>query len=131
MQTYIATVRIKGHSVRTLVHADSTLHALLILQFVFGIHSIAVQPLPARKKDVASALIETSPSGIKRLAPAKPKTPAQQRIDSLKTAKDRASAALDQERKRQRMQRAQRALVRAATEPAGLSGPAVRPGTFR
>jgi hypothetical protein len=42
-----------------------------------------------------------------------PKTPAQQRIDSLKSAKDRAGDALAAERKRQQVAKAQRALVTA------------------
>ncbi len=43
----------------------------------------------------------------------KPKTPEQQRIDSLKSAKDRASDALAAERKRQTITKAQRALAAA------------------
>ncbi len=43
----------------------------------------------------------------------KPKTPEQQRINSLKSAKDRASDALDAERKRQQVAKAQRALATA------------------
>jgi hypothetical protein len=41
----------------------------------------------------------------------KPKTPEQQRIDSLKSAKDRAGDALAAERKRQQVTKAQRALA--------------------
>jgi hypothetical protein len=43
----------------------------------------------------------------------KPPTPEQQRINSLKTAKDRAAAALAAERKRQKIAKAQRALAAA------------------
>ena len=42
-----------------------------------------------------------------------PKTPAQQRIDSLKLAKDRARDALAAERRRQQVAKAQQALTAA------------------
>ena len=45
-----------------------------------------------------------------------PKTPEQQRIDTLKTAKDRAAAALTAERERQQVSRAQKTLA-AARQP--------------
>ena len=45
-----------------------------------------------------------------------PKTPEQQRIDTLKTAKDRAADALTAERQRQQVSRAQKTLA-AARQP--------------
>jgi hypothetical protein len=45
-----------------------------------------------------------------------PKTPEQQRIDTLKTAKDRAADALTAERERQQVSRAQKTLA-AARQP--------------
>jgi hypothetical protein len=45
-----------------------------------------------------------------------PKTPEQQRIANLKTAKDRAAAALSAERQRQQVSRAQKTLA-AARQP--------------
>jgi hypothetical protein len=42
-----------------------------------------------------------------------PKTPEQQRIDSLKSAKDRAGDALAAERQRQKVSKAQRSLQQA------------------
>ena len=42
-----------------------------------------------------------------------PKTPEQQRIDTLKTAKDRAADALTAERQRQQVAKAQKTLVAA------------------
>ncbi len=54
----------------------------------------------------------------------KPKTPEQQRIDSLKSAKDRAGDALAAERQRQKISNAQKALsaVRQSTlKPANVS----------
>jgi hypothetical protein len=51
----------------------------------------------------------------------KPPTPEQQRIDSLKSAKDRAGDALAAERQRQKIGKAQRSLQQArqlAVKPA-------------
>ena len=45
-----------------------------------------------------------------------PKTPEQQRIDTLKTAKNRAADALTAERERQQVSRAQKTLA-AARQP--------------
>jgi hypothetical protein len=42
-----------------------------------------------------------------------PKTPEQQRIDTLKTAKDRAADALTAERERQQVAKAQKSLTAA------------------
>ena len=47
---------------------------------------------------------------IATTGPAKPKTPEQARIDSLKQAKDRANDALKAERARQKLQTAQKQL---------------------
>lgn len=44
---------------------------------------------------------------------AKPKTPEQLRLDSLKANKDRAASALTAERQRQKVAKAQRALTTA------------------
>jgi hypothetical protein len=49
----------------------------------------------------------------------KPKTPEQQRILSLKSAKDRAGDALAAERKRQQVKKAQQALA-TATQTAAI-----------
>ena len=93
MQDYIAKVRIKGQTVKVLVHAESTTHARLILQYLYGWNSIVTSPV----------LAETL----------KPKTPEQLRIDSLKANKDRAADALAAERQRQKIAKAQRALTTA------------------
>ena len=93
MQDYIAKVRIKGQTVKVLVHAESTTHARLILQYLYGWNSIVTSPV----------LAETL----------KPKTPEQLRIDSLKANKDRAVDALTAERQRQKIAKAQRALSAA------------------
>lgn len=91
MKNYTATVRIKGNLVKTVVHAESQIHARLLLQYQYGWDSIAVSPV----------LAETF----------KPKTPEQLRIDSLKANKDRAGDALAAERKRQQIKKAQQKIA--------------------
>ena len=93
MQDYIAKVRIKGQTVKVLVHAENTTHARLILQYLYGWNSIVTSPV----------LAETL----------QPKTPEQLRIDSLKANKDRAAEALAAERQRQKIAKAQRTLTAA------------------
>ncbi len=93
MQDYIATIRIKGTSIKTVVHAENTTHARLLLQYHYGWSSIVTSPV----------LAETM----------KPKTPEQQRIDSLAANKDRATDALAAERQRQKLSKAQRTLAQA------------------
>ena len=102
MQDYIAKVRIKGQTVKVLVHAESTTHARLILQYLYGWNSIVTSPV----------LAETL----------KPKTPEQLRIDSLKANKDRAADALEAERQRQKLAKAQRTMT-AARHPKSSSVP--------
>jgi hypothetical protein len=46
------------------------------------------------------------------IKPAKPKTPAQLRIDALKTAADQASAAASAERQRQRLHKARTTMAK-------------------
>ena len=96
MRNYIATVRIKGNVIKTVVHAENTTHARLLLQYKYGMDSIVASP-------VLSEMI-------------KPKTPEQQRIDALKANKDRAANALAAERQRQQVAKAQKAIA-AAQQP--------------
>ena len=93
MKDYIASVRIKGYIVKTVVHAESTTHARLLLQYQYGMDSIVASPV----------LAEATQS----------KTPEQLRIDALKANKDRAADALSAERQRQQVAKAQKALVAA------------------
>jgi hypothetical protein len=90
MKDYIATVRIKGSQIKTVVHADSLIHARLLLQYQYGWDSIVSSPV----------LAETIA----------PKTPEQLRIDSLKAIKKRAADALAAERQRQQIAKAQKTL---------------------
>ena len=122
MKNYIATIRIRGRQVRTRVWADDPIHARLLLQYLFGMNSIAAGPvlaegdcqhLPdAEQLSVQEAKIST----IKPTMPIKPvaaKTPEQAQIDSLKARKDQATQALKAAQQRQRVVKAQRTLQRA------------------
>ena len=47
MKNYIATIRIRGRQVRTRVWADDPIHARLLLQYLFGMNSLAAGPVLA------------------------------------------------------------------------------------
>ena len=101
MNTYTALVAAQvGNTkklVKTEVKAASAAEAKWLLQAIYGFH--AVTSMPSEKREVMTS---------EDLS--KPPTPEQQRITSLKTAKDRASAALTAERDRQKKQNAMKAL---------------------
>lgn len=99
MDKYLATVRIGGQLVKTIVYADSTVHARLLLQYKYGMKSIAVAPVQVDEStgDHAVPLLD----GV--IKP--PKTPEQARINSLKLGVERSRQQLDAERERQRRQR--------------------------
>jgi hypothetical protein len=93
MHDYIATIRVQGALIKTVVQADCSVHARLLLQYQYGWNSIV-----------------TSPRLLENITL---KTPEQQRIDSLKATKDRSADALAAERQRQKISKAQRALITA------------------
>ena len=97
MNKYFCTIRVKGQTVRTVVFAQSTTHARLMIEYVFGMTSVVGHPVLAEA---------TSPT-----------TPEQQRLATLRATKERAAVALDAERKRQQAARAQKAMA-AASQPA-------------
>ena len=116
MKTYIATVRIHGRLVRTRVWADDPVHARLLLQYFFGMSSIAVGPvlvegdhshLPNAEE------LRLKEAGIAGIKPVKPKSPEQAQIDNLKARKDQATQALKAAQHRHRVIKAKRALQSA------------------
>ena len=125
MKTYIATVRIHGRLVRTRVWADDPVHARLLLQYFFGMSSVAAGPvlgegdhsnLPdAEQLRLAETGIKPI-KPIKAITPSKPRTPGQAQIAALKTRIDQAKQALQAERQRQKMIKAQQTL-HAAMKP--------------
>ena len=104
MNKYVATIRVKGTTVRTVVFADSTLHARLILEFQFGIGSIIHSPTVTEGSTNDCLTLDEVVATIK---PFKPLTPQQTRLDSLKRQKDFATNNLKAERDRQKVAKAQ------------------------
>lgn len=101
MDKYLATVRIKGRSIKTYVFADSAIHARLLIQYQFGMNSLASSPIKAEGEAVDYQVLDEVIKAFK------PLTPQQQRIKSLLTQKDNVSKQLKAERNRQKIQKAQ------------------------
>jgi hypothetical protein len=99
MDKYLATVRIGGQLVKTIVYADSTVHARLLLQYKYGMKSIAVAPVQV-DESTGDHAVPLRDGVIKP-----PKTPEQARINALKLGVERSRQQLDAERERQRRQR--------------------------
>jgi hypothetical protein len=89
MNRYIATVRVKGQLIKTIVFADNQLHARLILEYQFGFDSLTSTPL--------QDIFEVSTSN--------PPTPQQQRITALQQQAKRSQQAVKQERILQQQQK--------------------------
>ncbi len=113
MNKYLATVRVKAQSVRTMVFADSSLHAHLILEYQFGIGNVVINPTQSSKANEDYTPLDEV---IGTNKPIKPMNPQQARIDSLKKQKDVASKNLKAERDRQKVVKAQQQLRMAATQ---------------
>ena len=99
MNKYLVTVRIGGKLVKTVVFADSTIHARLLCQYKYGMNSIAVSPVRVDETEDDSTLLDST------IKPKPPTTPAQARINSLKQGVERSREQLHAERERQRQQR--------------------------
>jgi hypothetical protein len=95
MNKYQAGVRVKGQLVKTVVFADSPIHARLILQYQFGMDSIVRYP-----------------TAITEVATNKPLTPDQQRIKSMQDRVKRDQAAVKAERARQKIRAGQAELIK-------------------
>ncbi len=111
MNTYTAMVAAQvGNSsrlIKTQVRAASAGEAKWLLQAVYGFHAIASFPTQERE------VLTTEDSNH-------PVTPEQQRIASLKTAKDRAGDALKAERDRQKRLKATQDL-RSLSPPSSVT----------
>jgi len=103
MNKYIATIKVKGQSIKTAVFADNSIHARLILQYQFGMNCILSSPTLSNKEDLEHEPLEEIISRLKPIKPFKPLTPQQARIDVLKRQKAKAGEALDAERTRQKI----------------------------
>lgn len=93
MNTYTAMVAAQvgntSRLIKTQIRAASAGEAKWLLQAIYGFHALA--SFPAQEREVLTTEESTHPA-----------TPEQQRIASLKTAKDRAGDALKAERNRQK-----------------------------
>jgi hypothetical protein len=110
MNKYQAYVRIKGQLVNTAVFATNPIHARLILQYQFGMDSLASQPSLVTHESRGYQMIDEVISSIKAKPP---QTPDQARVASLQNQKDAASKALKAERNRQKIKRAQQQISAA------------------
>ena len=116
MNKYLATVRVKGQTVKTMVFADSSLHARLILEYQFGIGNVVGNPTQSTKAEDGYIPLEEVIGFVKPVKASKPMNPQQARIDSLKKQKDVASKNLKAERDRQKVVKAQQQLRMATTQ---------------
>jgi hypothetical protein len=114
MNKYLATVRVKGQLVRTMVFADSSLHARLILEFQFGIGSVATSPTISTRAIEQFMPLDEVLATIKPIKPTAPANPQQARIDALKKQKSAITKNLDAERKRQKIAKAQQQIRTAS-----------------
>ena len=104
MNKYQAYVRIKGQLVNTAVFADNPIHARLILQYQFGMDSLASNLSVVTHESRGYQMIDEVISAIKAKPP---QTPEQARVANLQKQKDAASKTLKIERNRQKIKRAQ------------------------
>ena len=119
MNRYLVTVKIQGQNVRTVVDAESALHARLLADYRFGWGSLVGQPKAIAEGDNQYPLFDDVVAAFENIQPIKPikplkpaATPEQARINMLKQNKDRADAALKSERDRQKTVRAQKTLFK-------------------
>jgi len=117
MNKYIATIRLKGQSVKTIVFADSSTHARLLLQYQFGMECIVTSPSITNERDGDYKLIDDL---INEYGAIKPLTPQQSRISSLKKQKDNATKALKVEKNRQKITKAQQQISTALSQNSSL-----------
>jgi hypothetical protein len=113
MNKYLASVRVKGQTLRTMVYADSSLHARLILEFQFGIGNVVNTPtLTAKSNEDYTPLDEV----LGTITAIKPMNPQQAKLDSLKKQKEVATNNLQAERNRQKVAKGQRQIRIAITK---------------
>ena len=92
MNKYLASVRVGGTVVKTIVFADSATHARLIIQYQFGMSSIASGP------NQTSESVEDYPLLDSLINPKPPMTPAQTRINGLQKNIEQLKAEKDRQR---------------------------------
>ena len=93
MKKYLASVRIRGQIVKMAVFAESSIHARLILEFQFGMNSLASTPIQVNEAETI-----------------KPVTPDQARIKSMQDRVKQDQEAVRAERARQQITKGQQKL---------------------
>ena len=112
MNKYLATIRVKGQPMQTMVYTDSSFHAKLILEYQFGMGNVIGTPAVSTAEESYTPLEEI----IASIKPIKPLNPGAARIDSLKKQKAAVSKNLDAERDRQKVTKAQQQIHMATTQ---------------
>jgi len=95
MYRYQVSIRVKGLITKTIIFADSEIHARLLAQYQYGINNLVSQP---RKLGI-------SENGI-----IKPLTPDQARIKSMKDQVKKTQQAIKAEKARQKIKAGQEQL---------------------
>ncbi len=96
MKTYLAHIRIHGQIVRTHIHAESAIHARLLVQYAYGMNSIGNDPIQVSESEMI-----------------KPLPPDKARIVALKLQKDNADKLLKAEQNKQKIKRSQTQIFKA------------------
>lgn len=104
MKNYIATVKVNGTTLKTMLFAESSIHARLILEYKFGIDSVIHAPTFADGATNGCLTLDEVSSTIK---PIKPLSPQQARLERLKQQKEIATKNLKSERDRLKIVKAQ------------------------
>ena len=99
MNKYLATVRVRGQHIKTMVYADSAVHARLLLQYQFGMDCLVIGPQATTEAVDGYSLLDSM------IKPKPPMTPAQARINGLRQGVVRSQEQLKGEQERQRRQR--------------------------
>ncbi len=93
MNKYLVQIRIKSQVVKTVIYADSAIHAKLLGEWHYGIDSVTSTPTKLGENAVEA--------------------PQNTRLDALKRQKDNATQALKAERARQKIVKAQQQITTA------------------
>ena len=119
MNKYLVTLRINGQLIKSVVSANSAVHARLLCQYQFGMGCVHVAPSQLSSEGYDYPLLDDlkpptnttikprppKPPKTATIKPAKPPTPEQMRVTQLKANVDRQKEALKRERDRQKRQR--------------------------
>ena len=119
MNKYLVTLRINGQLIKSVVSANSAVHARLLCQYQFGMDCMHVAPTQLSSEGHEYPLLDDlkpstsktikprppKPPKTATIKPLKPPTPEQMRVTQLKASVDRQKEALKRERERQKRQR--------------------------